>query len=40
MNNELDADPNPAAGNDINLRLWTLDESAPRPASPWRYPAR
>ena len=26
------------AGNDIAIPLWTLDESAQQPASPWRYP--
>lgn len=27
-----------AAGNDIAIPLWTLDESAEQPAQPWRYP--
>lgn len=27
-----------AAGKDIAIPLWTLDESAQQPASPWRYP--
>jgi len=26
------------AGNDIAIPLWTLDENAQQPASPWRYP--
>lgn len=27
-----------AAGADIALPLWTLDDSMPQPARPWRYP--